>query len=161
MNSAGAMKVAVLILAGLAAWATIAQTPKTAAPVLQTSKSVAPIATPSTELKFGDERIARVQGMLVGKERREYSFDARKGQRIALTLSSDRSPWIGMDLMAAPVFVATHNNSPAVYTNFMDGSTSWEGVVPANGSYTLRLGLLNAQARKAGRVDYQLDVNLR
>jgi hypothetical protein len=34
-------------------------------------------------------------------------------------------------------------------------------VVPGNGIYTVRLGLLNAQARKVGRVDYELDVNLK
>jgi hypothetical protein len=116
----------------------------------------------ATHLKFDDERLARVEAMLAGKERHEYSFDARKGQHIAVTLSSDRSSWIGMDLVAVPpVFAASYKDGAALYTNFIDGSTQWEGVVPADGTYTLRVGLLNAQARKLDRIDYQLDVNLK
>ena len=161
MRRTGA-SVLVLILAALAAWVSTAQDTKPAAslgPALATPHAV----NPATELKFDDERIARVEGMLVGKERRAYSFDAQKGQRVVLTLSSDRSSWIGMDLVATPVFASAHRDaaSPTVYTNFIDGSTTWEGVVPADGSYTLRLGLLNAQARKVGRVDYAVDVNLK
>ena len=114
----------------------------------------------ATELKFDDARTARVQGRLVGPDKHEYTFTARKGQKVVLALSSDLSPWIGMDLLA-PVFAATVKDAPAVYTNFIDGSTRWEGVAPGNGQYTVRLGLLNAQARKNGRVDYELDVNLK
>jgi hypothetical protein len=166
MKPAGVFRVLLLILAALAAWATTAQSTKPQlttqqVPIHVAAKAETSKSHPISELKFGDERIARVEGMLVGKERREYSFDARKGQKIALTLSSDRSPWIGMDLLAAPIFASTYKDAPTVYTNFIDGSTRWEGVVPADGTYTLRLGLLNAQARKLDRVDYSLDVNLR
>ena len=162
MGRAGA-SVLVLILAALAAWVSTAQDTKPAASSLGPALATPHAVNPATELKFDDERIARVEGMLVGKERRAYSFDAQKGQRVVLTLSSDRSSWIGMDLVATPVFASAHRDvaSPTVYTNFIDGSTTWEGVVPADGSYTLRLGLLNAQARKVGRVDYAVDVNLK
>src|SRR4051812_24940716 len=102
MKPAGMISVLLLVLAALAAWATTAQGTKPSS-VVAAAPNIASKPNPATELKFGDERIARVEGMLAGKERREYSFDARKGQRIALTLSSDRSPWIGMDLLAEPI----------------------------------------------------------
>ncbi|HKE96260.1 MAG TPA: hypothetical protein VKB34_18265 [Povalibacter sp.] len=112
------------------------------------------------ELKFADGKTARVQGRLVGPDTHEYTFNARKGQKVALAVSSELSPWIGIDLLA-PVFAPTVKTGPAVYTNFIDGTTRWEGVVPGNGTYTVRLGLLRSDARKVGRVDYELDVNLK
>ncbi|HEY5808690.1 MAG TPA: hypothetical protein VIT67_12010 [Povalibacter sp.] len=114
----------------------------------------------ATELKFDDAWSARVEGRLVGAGTHKYTFNARKGQKVVLALSSELSPWIGIDLLA-PVFAATLKDSPAVYTNFIDGSTRWEGVAPGNGLYTVRLGFLTSHARKVGRVDYELDVNLK
>jgi len=111
------------------------------------------------ELKFDETSSARVEGQLAGPRAHEYTFSARKGQKVMLALSSDLSPWIGMDLLA-PVFAATLK-APAVYTNFIDGSTRWEGTAPGNGTYTVRLGLLTARAKKAGRIDYELDVNIK
>jgi hypothetical protein len=111
------------------------------------------------KLEFNEAKAARVAGRLVGPDAHEYTFNARKGQTVVLELSSDLSAWIGMDLLA-PTFAATIR-TPAVYTNFIDGSTHWEGVAPGDGIYTVRLELLNSQARKVGRVDYQLEVDLK
>ncbi len=117
-------------------------------------------SNPATQLAFDDASSARVQGRLVGKDKHEYTFDARKGQKVVLAVSSDLSPWIGIDLLA-PVFASTVKNTPKIYTNFIDGTTRWEGVVPGSGTYTVRLGLLRSQAQKVGRVDYELDVNIK
>jgi hypothetical protein len=114
----------------------------------------------ATQLAFDDARSARVQGRLVGKDKHEYTFDARKGQKVVLAVSSELSPWIGIDLLA-PVFASTVKTAPAIYTNFIDGTTRWEGVAPGNGTYTVRLGLLRTQVQKVGRVDYELDVNIK
>jgi len=114
----------------------------------------------ATELEFNGEKIARVQGRLVGKDKHEYTFDARKGQKVVLAVTSDLSPWIGIDLLA-PAFSATVRDGPKVYTNFIDGTTRWEGIVPGNGTYTVRLGLLRSQVQKVGRVDYELDVDIK
>lgn len=119
-----------------------------------------PNSSKATQLTFDDARSARVQGRLVGKDKHEYTFDARKGQKVVLAVSSELSPWIGIDLLA-PVFASTVKNTPAIYTNFIDGTTRWEGVAPGNGTYTVRLGLLRSQAQKIGRVDYELDVNIK
>lgn len=112
------------------------------------------------QLAFDDARSASVQGRLVGKDKHEYTFDARKGQKVVLEVSSDLSSWIGIDLLA-PVFASTVRTAPAIYTNFIDGTTRWEGVAPGNGTYTVRLGLLRSQVQKVGRVDYELDVNIK
>lgn len=112
------------------------------------------------ELKFDQQKNARVQGRLVGPATHEYTFNARKGQKVALAVSSDLAPWIGINLLP-PVFTSTLKNTPAVYNNFIDGTTRWEGVAPGNGTYTVRLGLMNSQAKSVGRVDYELDVNLK
>ncbi|HEY6641207.1 hypothetical protein [Povalibacter sp.] len=117
-------------------------------------------SSPVSQLAFDAARSARVQGRLVGKDKHEYTFDARKGQKVILAVSSDRSPWIGIDLLA-PVFASSGKAAPAIYTNFIDGTTRWEGVAPGNGTYTVRLGLLRTQVQKVGRVDYELDVNLK
>ena len=163
MKAAGALSVAVLVLAALAAWASTAQSLRGATASSPESAAAAPPPPPSpTELEFGDARLARVEAMLAGKTSHEYSFDARKGQQIELTLSSDHASWIGLDLQAAPlVFASSAHDRASVYTNFIDGSTHWVGRVPANGTYTVRVGLLNAQARELDGVDYQLDVNLK
>lgn len=113
----------------------------------------------TVRLQFNEEMAARVEGRLVGPDKHEYTFSARKGQKVVLELSSDLSSWIGMDLLA-PTFASTIR-TPAVYTNFIDGSTRWEGVAPGDGIYTVRLELLNSQARKVGRVDYELEVDLK
>lgn len=116
--------------------------------------------TTVAELKFDAAKSARVQGRLVGPATHEYTFTAHKGQKVALALSSDLSPWIAINLLA-PTFAPTLKSTPAVYTNFIDGTTSWEGIAPGNGTYTVRLGLLSSEARRVGRVDYELDVNLK
>lgn len=123
-------------------------------------KTAVDTASKATQLAFDTAKSARVQGRLVGKDKHEYTFDARKGQKVVLAVSSEQSPWIGIDLLA-PVFASTVKNTPAVYTNFIDGTTRWEGVAPGNGTYTVRLGLLRSQAQKVGRVDYELDVNIK
>lgn len=112
------------------------------------------------ELNFDDSSNARVEGRLVGPDQHEYTFSARKGQKVELAVSSELSPWIGIDLVA-PVFAPTVKDVPAVYTNFIDGTTSWEGVAPGTGTYTVRLVLLRSEARAVGRVDYELDVKLK
>jgi hypothetical protein len=114
----------------------------------------------ATQLAFDDARSASVQGRLVGKDKHEYTFNARKGQKVVLEVSSDLSSWIGIDLLA-PVFESTVRTAPAIYTNFIDGTTRWEGVAPGNGTYTVRLGLLRSQVQKVGRVDYELDVDIK
>ena len=114
----------------------------------------------TAELNFDEAASARVQGRLVGKDKHEYTFNARKGQKVVLAVSSDLAPWIGIDLLA-PVFASTVKNTPAIYSNFIDGTTRWEGVAPGNGTYTVRLGLLRSQAQKVGKVDYELDVNIK
>ena len=112
------------------------------------------------ELAFDDSSNARAEGRLVGPAKHEYTFNARKGQKVELAVSSELSPWIGIDLVA-PVFAPTVKDVPAVYTNFIDGTTSWEGVVPGTGTYTVRLVLLRSEAKAVGRVDYELDVKLK
>ncbi len=112
------------------------------------------------ELAFDDSSNARAEGRLVGPATHEYTFNARKGQKVELAVSSELSPWIGIDLVA-PVFAPTVKDAPAVYTNFIDGTTSWEGVVPGTGTYTVRLVLLRSEAKAVGRVDYELDVKLK
>lgn len=113
----------------------------------------------TAELQFDGAKSARVQGRLVGPATHEYTFSARKGQKVALALSSELSPWIAINLLP-PTFEAKSKAAP-VYTNFIDGTTRWEGIAPGNGTYTVRLGLLSSQARRVGRVDYELDVNLK
>lgn len=163
MRTAGALSVAVWALAALAAWASTAQSLRGAtAPSPESVVAAQPLPPSPTELEFGDARLARVEAMLAGKTSHEYSFDARKGQHIELTLSSDHASWIGLDLQAAPLaFASSGYDRASVYTNFIDGSTHWAGRVPANGTYTVRVGLLHAQARELDGVDYQLDVNLK
>lgn len=145
--------IALLLIAGIAA--VVAGGETVAADEAVKTKASITVA----ELKFDREKSARVQGRLVGPATHDYTFTAHKGQKVALAVSSDLSPWIGINLLP-PVFAATVKDVPAVYSNFIDGSTRWEGVAPGNGTYTVRLGLMNSQARSIGRVDYELDVNL-
>lgn len=167
MKPAGVASVVVLAMAAIAAWATAPTLRSSTRPVSTRSSAAhivaAPSLPPAAELKFDDERLARVEAMLAGKRSHEYSFDARKGQRIELTLTSDQASWIGLDLREAPPVASTASfaDGTPVFTNFIDGSTRWEGVAPASGTYTVRVGLLNAQARALDGVDYQLAVNIK
>lgn len=166
MKPAGVASVVVLAMAAIAAWATaptLRSSTRSATTPSAAEVVTAPSPAPAAELKFDDERLARVEAMLAGKDSHEYSFDARRGQRIELTLSSDQASWIGLDLREAPpvASAAAFADGTRIYSNFIDGSTRWEGVAPASGTYTVRVGLLNSQARALDGVDYQLAVNLK
>jgi len=117
----------------------------------------APLLTP---LQFDESQNARVEGRLAGKAFHEYTFTARKGQHVALVLLSDVADWIAIKLLS-PVFATAPAMRPVVYTNFIDGSTSWQGVAPDSGIYTVRLALLHADAKRASQVEYELDVVLK
>ncbi|HEY4370254.1 MAG TPA: hypothetical protein VGN07_23685 [Steroidobacteraceae bacterium] len=114
----------------------------------------------TSELQFDQAKIAKVEGRLHGKGFHEYTFTARKGQRVALMLLSDVAPWIAINLLA-PLFSSAPDMRPVVYSNFIDGTTSWQGVAPDSGTYTVRVALLHADAKRASQVSYELDVALK
>jgi len=118
-------------------------------------------ASPATsELQFDQAQSAKVEGRLVGMASHEYTFTARKGQQLALVLLSDVAQWIAINLLP-PAFASAPAMRPVVYSNFIDGTTSWKGVAPDSGTYTVRVALLHADAKRASQVDYELDVALK
>lgn len=119
---------------------------------LSASADDRPVAV-KAELKFDTAPSVLVRSRLIGPATHEYTFEARKGQRVALMLTSDWAQLIGIDLLSAGV-------DTAVYTNFIDGSTAWHGVAPGNGTYTVRLAFLRSESRRSGLVDYALEVKL-
>lgn len=105
------------------------------------------------ELKFDEARSALVHSRLAGPYAHEYTFDARRGDVLALTLDSDWSSLVAIYLL--PPGVET-----PIYTNFIDGTTRWQGIAPGNGTYTVRLVFLRAESKRNGLVDYDLQVRL-
>lgn len=105
------------------------------------------------ELKFDEARSALVHNQLAGPYAHEYTFDAKKGEALALTLSSDWSQLVAIYLL--PPGVET-----PIYTNFIDGTTRWQGVAPGNGTYTVRLVFLRLESKRNGLVDYDLQVRV-
>jgi hypothetical protein len=121
---------------------------------------IASILPNTSELKFDQDKNAKAEGRLVGKGFHEYTFTARKGQQLAIVVLSDVAPWLAIDLLP-PVFASAPSMRPAVYSNFIDGTTSWKGTAPESGMYTVRVALLHADAKRASKVEYELDVALR
>lgn len=113
-----------------------------------------------SELRFDQGKSAKVEGRLTGNAMHEYTFTARKGQQLALVVLSDVAQWIAINLLP-PTFSTAPGMHPAVYSNFIDGTTSWKGMAPDSGTYTVRVALLHADAKRASQVDYELDMALK
>jgi hypothetical protein len=130
------------------------------APEVEAGDSSGTLLTTKSELQFDQGKSAKVEGRLVGGAMHEYTFTVRKGQQLALVVLSDVAQWIAINLFP-PAFSSAPGIRPAVYSNFIDGTTSWKGVAPDSGTYTVRVALLHADAKRASRVDYELDVALK
>jgi len=121
---------------------------------------VSKVSFATSELQFDQAQNAKVEGRLIGTASHEYTFTARKGQQLALVVLSDVASWIAINLLP-PAFASAPTMRPVVYSNFIDGTTSWKGVAPDSGTYTVRVALLHADAKRASQVDYELDVALK
>lgn len=131
-----------------AAWVTAALLLVLAAPAASAAD-----APRKVELELDAARSALVHSRLAGPLTHEYTFDARRGDILSLAFDSDWSQLVAIYLLPPGV------DTP-LYTNFIDGTTRWEGVAPGTGTYTVRLQFLRSESRRNGLVDYDLQVKL-
>jgi hypothetical protein len=92
---------------------------------------------------------ASLAGHVQGSQIIEYVLSAHTQQRLAVRLTST-SPFLLMGLYAPTgeaLCVETCNSQ-------------WTGLLPHLGDYTIRVGLVRAEARRQGRAHYRLHVHL-
>lgn len=110
-------------------------------------------ARPPVELQFARGQSGTVvRGVVRGQEFIDYNLRARAGQEIAIRLDS-RSSAVYFNLQK-------RGNSQAMFVGSMSGNR-FEGVLPDSGSYTIRVYLIRAAARRNERAEYSLDVSIR
>jgi hypothetical protein len=90
---------------------------------------------------------ATVNGVVKGYAYRDYLFGARGGQRVSVDLDS-KYPHPQM-------FVRDSNGE-----NLSTGAGEWNGEIPATGTYTVRVLLPRAFARRAQSSSYKLTIRI-
>ncbi len=90
---------------------------------------------------------ATVMGSVQGYQTRDYILNARAGQRMTIRLDGNTT-FLQVGMIPP--------NGEAVIV----GST-WSGILPRNGDYILRVGLVRAEARRGGSGNYTLTVTIR
>jgi hypothetical protein len=105
-------------------------------------------AQSSTRVRFArGSKTATVRGAVKGYAYRDYVFSARAGQRATISLES-KYPHPQM-------FVRDPNGE-----NLSTGAGSWNGALPANGTYAVRVLLPRAFARRGQSSSYVLTIEI-
>jgi hypothetical protein len=146
------------ILGGVAAVVTVVAlsvVPIAARPV-QTKAPPVVIVSPvrSADLVFDADHAAHISDRLMGRAVHEYAFHAYRGQKISFDVESDLAHTFLISVLPPDI-------DTAMYTNFLDGNTEWQGVAPGDGIYRVRVAFLRSEARASGRADYGLDLTVR
>lgn len=92
---------------------------------------------------------ASLSGQVQGYQTIDYVLKAHAQQRMTVSLTSE-SPFTLMGIYApngAELCVETCNGQ-------------WTGILPQMGDYTIRVGLVRAEARRQGRARYTLHVSI-
>ncbi len=89
---------------------------------------------------------ATVNGSVRGYETRDYVLRARRNQRMTVNLRSNSS------------FMQFAVISPAGETVYV--GTNWVGTLSSNGDYSVRVGLVRAEARRNGAGGFKLTVGI-
>lgn len=90
---------------------------------------------------------ATVSGSVRGYQTRDYVLNARRNQRMMVNLQSNSS------------FMQIAIINPQ--GNTMHVGTNWTGVLPSNGDYRVRVGLVRAEAQRDGAGGFRLTVGIR
>jgi hypothetical protein len=92
---------------------------------------------------------ASLSGQVQGYQAIDYVLKANAQQRMTVSLTSER-PFLLMGIYAP--------NGEALCVETCNGQ--WTGMLPHMGDYTIRIGLVRAEARRQGRASYTLKVSL-
>ena len=111
--------------------------------------AVTPAARP-VRVQFAPGRSSvSLTGQVQGYRTNDYLLRANAQQRLTIRLSSER-PFTLMGVYAP-------NGEALCVETCQD---QWTGILPQTGDYTIRVGLVRAEARRQGRVSYTLHVSL-
>jgi hypothetical protein len=97
-----------------------------------------------SEVKFekGNDNAA-VEGVITGREYRDYVLGARSGQTISVSLITDGTAYFNI--------LPPGSDGVAIYNGSMDGENA-SIQLPANGDYTIRVYLMG-DARDSGKTE--------
>ena len=93
-----------------------------------------------------------LRGKLTGWDMKEYALRASKGQTLKLQVTSRRINWLIVRLY--PASQSSGDNDLLSSDN--SNTFQWEGPLPADGEYVLRLFIRRTEARRGGSVDYRV-----
>lgn len=94
---------------------------------------------------------ASAQSVIRGDEYRDYVLDAREGQRMSVSLSTDGSAYFNI--------LPPGSDGVAIYNSSIDGNDS-SLVLPATGAYRVRVYLMGADNSEGRSVRYTLSVGI-
>jgi len=93
----------------------------------------------------------RIDGQITGDTIRDYLLWAKAGQTIRLTLDTDNS---------AAYFNLMRGSDPAAIHIGSTAGNQYEGILPEDGDYRIRVYLMRSAARRNESADYTLAVNI-
>ncbi|MBP8814422.1 MAG: hypothetical protein KBE71_03350 [Laribacter sp.] len=102
------------------------------------------LAASSSVMSLG-QNAAAVSGSVKGSQVRDYRFEGREGEQVRLTVTGH----------PAAYFLLWNDEQQ---TMPIAETRDWMGVLPADGSYVVRVFVYRSHAEKGERADYRLRV---
>lgn len=127
-------------------------------PILIAAALTALFAAPAVALESAApppaETSQSVDGVLKGWQVREFRFHANAGQRLHISVQSKRPNWLVV-LVKPP-----GDEGEVIFDSDTSGELQGEAVLPVNGDYLLRAVIRRPEARRGGKVDYNIGIKL-
>lgn len=109
-----------------------------------------PPATRSVQVQFAKGKsAATVSGQVKGYETVDYILNARAGQKMTVNVSSNST-------FLTPVIIGPQDKPVCPEPC----EIPWNGTLPVNGNYHIRVGLVRAEARRNGTANYTVTVGI-
>jgi hypothetical protein len=121
--------------------------------VPSTTQALPGIITQRIEFEKGS-RSATIKGALQGYQIRDYVLGVKAGQTMTVMMSS-KNRFLYFNVLKDKDPTALFSGQMATKPN------QWTGKLPASGDYTIRVYLIQAEARRGGKADFQFTVSLK
>ena len=95
-------------------------------------------------------------GALSGADGIDYTFQGQAGQKVSLAVFSDKPASTIINVFSPK----SKDGEADVFSNYVSGELAGQATLPANGTYTLRLGLRKPVRDNGSKVNYTFTVAL-
>jgi hypothetical protein len=102
------------------------------------------------------DNVGASSGVLSGADGIDYTFQGQAGQKLAVAVFSDAPASTIINVFSPK----SKNGEADVFSNYVSGELANQATLPANGTYTLRLGLRKPDRENGSKVNYTFTVAL-